>query len=129
MIIINRVLVINHFPTGFALARYTSTLSKIGQGITEVVNVKFNPLYNDFPQGIVYKGTRYRTINLLAKKIVYRKLVKLLNNNLSNGGLIHYTEQSMPFFTKGGDQEVVTFHDLFSLNERNGFSSAIYIKG
>lgn len=67
-----KVLIINHFPNGYALARYTNSLAYIDQGLTEIINVKFNPSYNGFPDGAIYYGTKSRLIDVWARRIVYK---------------------------------------------------------
>lgn len=121
-----KVSIINHFPNGFAMARYTNSLANIDQVFTEIINVKFNPTYVNFPDGLIYYGTKSKTINVLARSIVYERLKKHLKRNLEMGNLVHYTEQSMPMFTHGSDLEIVTFHDLFALDQKNGLLSIIF---
>jgi glycosyltransferase involved in cell wall biosynthesis len=121
-----KVSIINHFPNGYALARYTNSLAYIDQGLTDIINVKFNPSVNDFPEGFIYYGTKSKMINVLARNIVYKSLKERLKNNLEKGNLVHYTEQSMPMLTHGSDLEIVTFHDLFALNEKKGFTNTIF---
>ncbi len=123
-----KILILNHFPKGYALARYTDNLHHVVRGNAEVINIKFNPSYHDFPKGLLYDGTRSASFNVTARRIVYIKMINHLKESIRDGSIIHYTEQSMPYFSKGSDNEIVTFHDLFAFDENNSFRGVLYKK-
>lgn len=123
-----KILILNHFPKGYGLARYTDNLHHVVGRNAEVINIKLNPTYHDFPEGLLYDGTWSTSINVAARRLVYMKMINHLKENVHNGCILHYTEQSMPYFTKGGDNEIVTFHDLFAFDENKGFRSVLYKK-
>ena len=120
------VLILNHFPFPYAIARYSSELKSATQENSELVNVRINPGFNHFPAGTTYEGTRSLTANVALKKIVFRRLGRHIHSVINGGGIVHYTDQSMPLFSRGGDRETVTFHDLFALKENNGIKGILY---
>ena len=120
------VLILNHFPFPYALARYSNELKQTMQDDSELVNVKINPDFDHFPGGITYEGTGSLTANVVLKNIVFRRLTQHVHSFLNEGGIVHYTDQSMPLFSRGGDRETVTFHDLFALDEKNGVKGILY---
>ena len=126
MVEIKKVVIVNHFPFPYAIARYSSELKLTMQETSELVSVKLNPAFNYFPAGTIYEGTNSLTANVILKNIVFRRLRQHLNTVINLGGIVHYTDQSMPLFSLGGDREIVTFHDLFTLKESNGIKGTLY---
>lgn len=120
------IFVINHFPTGFALARYSNMIISAINDSGTLMNIRFNPNFQMFPPGLLYEGTRSILLNVAARRFVYMGAVAKLKEAMEEGGIIHYTDQSMPPLTRGGDNEVVTFHDLFTLHENKGIKGIIY---
>lgn len=120
------VLILNHFPFPYAIARYSNELKSTMQENSELVNVKLNPAFDHFPAGTTYKGSSSLTANVVLKNIVFRRLQQHVNSVINQGGIVHYTDQSMPLFSPGGDRETVTFHDLFTLKENNGIKGILY---
>ena len=120
------VLILNHFPFPYAIARYSNELKSTMQENSELVNVKINPGFDHFPAGTTYEGTGSLTANVVLKNIVFRRLRQHIHSVINGGGIVHYTDQSMPLFSRGGDREIVTFHDLFALKENNGVKGILY---
>lgn len=120
------IFVINHFPTGFALARYSNMIIAAINDSGTLMNIRFNPNFQKFPPGLLYEGTNSILLNVTARRFVYMDAVAKLKEAIEEGGVIHYTDQSMPPLTRGGYNEVVTFHDLFALHENKGIDGIIY---
>lgn len=120
------VLILNHFPFPYAIARYSNELKSTMQENSELVNVKINPSFDHFPQGTTYEGTNSLTANVVFKNVVFRRLKQHVLSVIDWGGVVHYTDQSMPLFSRGGDRETVTFHDLFAMKENNGVKGILY---
>ena len=120
------MLIINHFALGTALARYTSELHTAVGDLAEIANVQFSPTKQNFPPGKFFQGTKSQVLNVFFRRFVYHKLHQSVSQMISGSGIVHYTEQSMPFFSNGGEREVVTFHDLFAMNGGNRIEDILF---
>ncbi len=120
------IILLNHFPFPYAIARYASEVQRALKENSKMVNIKINPTFKNFPAGKTYKGTNSLIANVFLKGFIYKELKQYVESTIKGSGLVHYTEQTMPSFSQGGDREIVTFHDLFALKEKNGPKGLIF---
>ncbi len=124
------LILINHLPEYTGIGRYVKNVAEHVEGRYQIINVIFNSyLSGPFSVGEIVSGSGSLVANVFLRKFVYRKLRQKLEHLKASGGHIHYAESAMPRLTKSTDREIVTFHDIFPLEEERDaldFKQSLY---
>ncbi|MEM0136472.1 MAG: glycosyltransferase [Thermoplasmatales archaeon] len=117
-----KILIINHSTEYASVGRYVRDIKEQQEGICKVINIIFNQNNAGlYPNGLNVNGVPSLGVNVLFRMTIFREIIGLLESFKLSGGFVHYAESSMPRITRSSVNEIVTFHDVFPLEEDKRF--------